>query len=155
MVNKGKDSEQGIKETLSPDIGIVIGDREDRFRRVINTHSAQNTKLSPKAVGFMFYFLSKSKGWKGQLYDLKKRFRIGDKSVQSGMKELVTEGYAMLKRRPRESGQWRGTYYEIYSIPKKTKKVLSIEKRTDKNIPDKAYLEPWMDGVNKSVYSNN
>lgn len=146
---------QGIKEAGDLNIGIVIGDREDGYRRIINTHSARNTKLSPKAAGFMFYFLSKPKGWKGQLYDLKNRFHIGDKSVQSGMKELVMEGYAMLKRRPRESGQWRGTYYEIYSIPKKPKKVVSAEKRTDKNMPDKTYLEPWMDGVNKQVYSNN
>jgi hypothetical protein len=153
-----QDLEQKNKGGINQGTGIVIGDRENCYRKIINTHSALNGKLSAKAVGFMFYFLSKKKGWKGQLYDLKKRFHIGDRSVQTGMKELVKFGYAELKSRQREHGQWKGKYYEIYSVPVRHKKVYvtpTYEKVTDEATLSGIYSELLIDRVIKPIYANN
>jgi hypothetical protein len=107
----------------------------------------------------MFYLLSKPKGWKGQVYNIVANCTDGIRAIKSGLKELEALGYVKLRSFPRkDSGQYQGKYYEVFSTPPRKKKVYmtpTIEKVLDKSMLPETYPEPWMDGITKLVYTNN
>lgn len=149
---------QQRKQTVNGNTGIVIKGRED-YHRIINVLSAQDKRLSSKAKGIMFYLLSKPKGWKGQVYDIVANCTDGIRAIKSGLKELEAWGYVKLRSFPRkDSGQYQGKYYEVFSNPSRKKKVYitpSIEKVTDKETLSTTYSELPINGIIRPVYANN
>ena len=81
--------------------------------KAINRSAAVDPKLSLKAKGVMFYFLSKPDIWEGHLYDVVKNCKDGRKGVASAIKELKEAGY--IKTIPdKKDGQFAGKHYRIF-----------------------------------------
>ena len=81
--------------------------------KAVNRSSAQDKKLSLKAKGLMFYFLSKPDGRRGQKYDVINKCKDGDSSVRTALKELRAAGYIKLITVRDECGVFKGKYYEV------------------------------------------
>lgn len=81
--------------------------------KAMNRTAAEDTKLSWKAKGVMFYFLSKPDNWEGHMYDLLKNGIGGRKSLQSAINELKVNNYietiSIIK-----DGKFKGKYYKIH-----------------------------------------
>ena len=86
--------------------------------KAINRTSANDTRLSIKAKGVMFYLLSKPDGWMGHVYDIVEHSNTGKKAVQSSLKELAEFGYVKLIKSRTENGDIT-SYYEIHDEPQK------------------------------------
>ena len=84
----------------------------------INRSSAEDRKLSLKAKGVMFYFLSKPDNWRGQLYDIVSNCTDGRTSAQSAIRELKAAGYIETITVV-EEGLIKRRYYRIYDEKKK------------------------------------
>ena len=88
--------------------------KKKTFYKTINTKYSSDKSLSFKSKGILGYLLSKSDGWKGQLYDIEKSSdKDGIAVVKSAMKELSNAGYAKLRNHPMKNGKMMGTYYQI------------------------------------------
>lgn len=87
------------------------------FYKSINIYSAQDPNLTDSARGIMFYFLSLPNDWKGQIYDLEKKFPHGRKHIKNVLRTLRENGYIELKQFPKVDGKFQGSYYIIYDQP--------------------------------------
>ena len=89
--------------------------KKQAFYKSVNQKPIQDMELSWKARGILAYILSLPDDWKGQIWNLKtKSKKDGEKSLKSGLKELVEKGYAEIKCHPREDGKFMGKYYVFY-----------------------------------------
>ena len=76
----------------------------------------KDKNLSWKARGILAYILSLPSGWRGQIFHLREQsISDGKKSLQSGLKELVENGYAIIKNHPQKDGRFQGKYYIFFS----------------------------------------
>ena len=67
--------------------------KKRRYHAQIPHEVLEDRNLSWKAVGILSYLLSKPNNWIVRVGDLKARHGDGERSVQSGLKELETAGY--------------------------------------------------------------
>jgi DNA-binding PadR family transcriptional regulator len=86
--------------------------KKNKRYKAINRTAAQDTKLSLKAKGLMFYFLSKPDEWKGHKYDVINNCKDGDTSVRAALKELKEAGYIKTIS-VKVDGKFKERYYEI------------------------------------------
>jgi len=136
---------------------FIIRQKETHYK-TLNTLFLLDDRLSWKAKGILGYLLSKPKNWRGQRYNLVWASKDRERSVKSGLKELVDIGYAELKILPRKDGKFQGKYYEISDTPCKVcakgHKIINIEQFAPSEKSEKE-LEPWMDGVMMIAANNN
>jgi hypothetical protein len=129
---------------------IFIVKQKKTHYKTLNTLFLLDDRLSWKAKGILGYLLSKPENWRGQRYNLVWASKDGERSVKSGLKELVDTGYAELKILPRKDGKFQGKYYEISDTPGKVyakgHKMNNIEPFAT-SIKETKVLEPWMDGA--------
>jgi len=133
----------------------MVSRRGNKYRwnpqkKVINTVSFQDERLSYKARGILAYLLSKSKNWKGQVFDIcNNSEKDGRTAVKSAMRELEFWGYAKLKPYPRKDGRFQGWYYEFYDTPIESESEYPpVARMADKlEWTNEDYLTPWLDGV--------
>lgn len=83
------------------------------FYKSINTAFVNDKKISLKAKGILIYLLSKPDDWKAQIFDIAQNSIDGEKSIRSGLKELVLAGYAKLEAKPKVEGQFQGKHYIV------------------------------------------
>ena len=104
---------------------VSIKVKKNTVYKTISTVVAKDPRLSYKARGVMFYLLSQSDNWKGQVFNIVESSKQdGVIAVRSALKELVTLGYAKLKKTVGEGGKFTGSYYEVSEVckvPKKSK----------------------------------
>jgi len=60
---------------------------------MIDKHFFENPNLSAKAKGILGYLLSKPDNWIARLSDIVKHMKDGEKSIRSGIKELIQQRY--------------------------------------------------------------
>jgi hypothetical protein len=93
-------------------------DPTDRVKhKAVRFDPSRNSSLSFKAKGILYYLLLKPSEWEGHLYDLVQNSTDGEKSVRSGIKELIDAGY-MKRMFVKEDGKFKGSYYIFSDIPK-------------------------------------
>lgn len=95
--------------------------KKNKNYKAINRTAAADKKLSLKAKGVMFYFLSKPDDWKGHVYDIVNNSRDGRKSVLSAIKELKAAGYITTETDYASDGAFLGKYYKILDEPSEEK----------------------------------
>jgi len=136
---------------------IFIIKQKKTHYKTINTLFLLDDRLSWKSKGILSYLLSKPENWKGQRYNLVWASLDRERSVKSGLKELVDNGYAEIKILPRKDGKFQGKYYEISDTPKKVAAKGHISNNIKPFAPlvkEIKELEPWMDGV-MMIAANN
>jgi len=77
----------------------------------------EDSRLSWKAKGVLAYLLSKPDNWTIKVQDIEKRSIDGEKSVRSGLKELIEAGYAEIANAKDSQGRFLGKQYIVYEIP--------------------------------------
>lgn len=78
-----------------------------------------NENLSAKAKGILAYLLSLPDNWNLSISELKKHFKDGEKSIRSGIKELIDAGYIVYENPRDENGRYTGGVYLVFEMPKK------------------------------------
>ena len=94
---------------------------------VIDNTVINNKKLSFKSRMILIYLLSKPNTWKVRIGDIvKSSDKDGLDAVKSGMKELVVQGHAVLRKgsmKDKENNTYIGSYYDIYEDPEDDRKI--------------------------------
>lgn len=105
---------------------LVFRVDHDKNYKTTNLTCVQDKRLSWKAKGIHYYFLSKPYDWSIRLNDLKQRSVDGKESLYSGIKELIAFGYLfrMVKRNDKKQIEKRGYY--VSEIPKTNKEINKI-----------------------------
>ena len=84
---------------------------------VIWNCGANDSSLSPKAKGILWYLLSKPPDWQVYEKDIVNNMKAGARAVRSGIKELLNAEYITRKRVFKENGQFDGWQYDVYHLP--------------------------------------
>ena len=74
--------------------------------------------LSAKAKGILLYFLSRPDDWQIYTSEVVKHMNDGQKSINSGIQELIQTGYVIRTRKRKENGDFNGFEYLVYEKPK-------------------------------------
>ena len=74
--------------------------------------------LSAKAKGILLYFLSRPDNWQIYTSEVVKHMNDGQKSINSGIQELIQMGYVIRTRKRKENGDFNGFEYLVYEKPK-------------------------------------
>jgi len=98
---------------------IKIQKRENPFA-MIDKNIINDNRLSFKAKGILTYLLSKPSDWQVRVKDLSNHSTDGEKSIRSGLKELIKFGYAEFKTLYSDGNKLAGKTYVIYETPIKT-----------------------------------
>lgn len=84
---------------------------------VMSNHHLRNTDLSLKAKGLLSLMLSLPENWDYTTKGLSMICKDGIDSINSGVKELETNGYVIRRRLRNEKGQLTTTEYTIFEQP--------------------------------------
>lgn len=77
-----------------------------------------DNNLSAKAKGILLYFLSRPDNWQIYTSEVVKHMNDGQKSINSGIQELIELGYVIRTRKRKENGDFNGFEYLVYEQPK-------------------------------------
>jgi len=77
----------------------------------------RDSRLSAKAMGLMCYFLSLSDNWEISITELTRHFSDGEKSLRSGIKELMLIGYIETHQSRGTNGAFASTVFLIHEEP--------------------------------------
>jgi hypothetical protein len=88
-----------------------------------------NENLSAKAKGILAYLLSLPDDWKLSIVELTKHFKDGEKSIRSGIKELIDAGYITYENPRDESGRYTGGVYLVFETPSKKFSSPNLQKQ--------------------------
>ncbi|MCQ3816682.1 DnaD domain protein [Staphylococcus xylosus] len=80
-------------------------------------------RLSAKAKGILLYFLSRPDDWQIYSSEVVKHMSDGQKSVNSGINELINYGYVERSRKRKENGDFAGYEYLVYEKPKEKREM--------------------------------
>lgn len=105
---------------------IRVAKQPNQFS-IIDRTPAEDTRLSMKAKGIMFYLLTKPDNWTLNVKDLIKSSADGRDSIYSGLKELRELGYISMKKYQNTKGQFEIEYI-VYENP--------IELSTEEEVAD-------------------
>lgn len=87
---------------------------------ILPNELANNSRLSWKAKGILFYMLSKKDGWQYYETEIRKHATDGKDSLNAGIKELIDAGYLQRTQERDETGRFTSYYYEVYDTPQIT-----------------------------------
>jgi len=93
----------------------VVKDRDNPYV-MIDKRIAENTSLSWKAKGILFYILSRPDDWEVNAEDLINRSSDGATAVYSGIRELRRAGYIELVKM-RLNGKFTCNVYRVFEKP--------------------------------------
>ena len=106
----------------------VIKDKENPYM-LLNTASLKDKNLTAKAKGIHIYILSLPDDWKIYTEELRKHFKDGRDSINSGIKELIDNGYMNRNRIQDDKGKFKGYEYLVYEIKQKVLKSVKPAKQ--------------------------
>jgi uncharacterized phage protein (TIGR02220 family) len=106
--------------------------KDGNFTQMTNKVIDRNNpnKLSPEAVGILFYMLSNKDDWQFYEQEIAEHFNCGITKIRSGIKELINNGYIVRKLKQGEHGRFTGYDYYIYEEPQPT----STEDKRDSTV---------------------
>lgn len=76
-----------------------------------------DNKLSAKAKGILLYFLSRPDNWQIYTSEVVKHMNDGQKSINSGIQELIKSKYVHRIQKRTDSGIFNGYEYLVYEKP--------------------------------------
>ena len=79
---------------------------------IINNEILRDSNLSAKAMGIYCYVWSLPDDWRLYITELVNHFKDGEKSIRSGLKELIDNGY-VVRTQSRENGRISSWDYEF------------------------------------------
>jgi hypothetical protein len=92
--------------------------RENPYAQ-ISKRVLRDSRLSAKAMGLMCYFLSLHDDWEISITELVRHFSDGEKSLRSGIKELMLIGYIEIYQSRDDKGFFSSTVFLIHEEPVK------------------------------------
>lgn len=82
-----------------------------------------DSNLSAKAKGILLYFLSRPDDWQIYTSEVVKNMNDGQKSINSGINELIEAGYVERSRKRKENGDFNGYEYLVYEKPRSIREM--------------------------------
>lgn len=79
--------------------------------------------LSAKAKGILLYFLSRPDDWQIYTSEVVKNMNDGQKSINSGINELIEAGYVERSRKRKVNGDFNGYEYLVYEKPRSIREM--------------------------------
>ncbi|MDS1000240.1 conserved phage C-terminal domain-containing protein [Staphylococcus capitis] len=76
-----------------------------------------DSELSAKAKGILLYFLSRPDNWQIYTSEVVKHMNDGQKSINSGIQELIKRNYVHRMQKRTENGIFNGYEYLVYEQP--------------------------------------
>lgn len=107
---------------------------------VMSNHHLRNTDLSLKAKGLLSLMLSLPENWDYTTKGLARICKDGIDSINSGIKELETNGYVIRRRLRNEKGQLTTTEYTIFEQPQSLD-IIDSPPKGEKPILDNPILD--------------
>ncbi|EFS19495.1 DnaD domain protein [Staphylococcus hominis] len=80
-------------------------------------------RLSAKAKGILLYLLSRPDDWQIYTLEVVKHMNDGQKSINSGINELIKVGYVERSRKRKDNGDFNGYDYVVYEKPKNIREM--------------------------------
>ena len=80
-------------------------------------------RLSAKAKGILLYLLSRPDDWQIYTLEVVKHMNDGQKSINSGINELIKVGYVERSRKRKANGDFNGYDYVVYEKPKNIREM--------------------------------
>ena len=106
--------------------------KEDNFV-IIDKAFLLNEEISLKAKGLLALLLSYPDNWQFYKAEIVQHTTDKENSLNSGLKELIENGYIVRKQRKDENGKFEGYEYHVYEKPS-TKKPSTEKPSTEKPI---------------------
>lgn len=120
---------------------IIRAKHEQEYYVAANA-TANDSSLSYKARGILAYLLSKPDDWKVLLSDLVSQSTDGERSIRSGLGELLNLGYAQRKAVRDANGRFLEWEYTIYEIPLSQNSKMGYEPDCQNSIVDSTPTAP-------------
>lgn len=115
--------------------GGIIRVRKDSGQlgyKILASYPANDSKLSWKARGILWYLLEKPDNWKVIISDLvNKSEKDGEAAVRSALKELQDNGYIRRYQERGERGKFGTWVTEVYELPFEVQVVTSARQPSD------------------------
>lgn len=83
----------------------------------VHKHFIYDSNLSAKAKGILLYLLSRPDDWKIYTSEIEKNMSDGQKSINSGVNELIKNKYIHRTQKRNEAGVFKGYEYLVYEKP--------------------------------------
>ncbi|HEC2213249.1 TPA: conserved phage C-terminal domain-containing protein [Staphylococcus delphini] len=83
----------------------------------VHKHFIYDSNLSAKAKGILLYLLSRPDDWKIYTSEIEKNMSDGQKSINSGVNELIKNKYIHRTQKRNETGVFKGYEYLVYEKP--------------------------------------
>ncbi|MFO3691800.1 conserved phage C-terminal domain-containing protein [Staphylococcus felis] len=83
----------------------------------VHKHFIYDSNLSAKAKGILLYLLSRPDDWKIYTSEIEKNMSDGQKSINSGVNELIKNKYIHRTQKRNDSGVFNGYEYLVYEKP--------------------------------------
>ena len=106
--------------------------KEDNFV-IIDKAFLLNEEISLKAKGLLALLLSYPDNWQFYKAEIVQHTTDKENSLNSGLKELIENGYIVRKQRKDENGKFEGYEYHVYEKPS-TEKTSTEKPSTEKPI---------------------
>jgi len=100
-------------------MAIIKNRRENKFTQIPNETLADE-RLSWKAKGLLSYLLSLPYDWEVYTSEVVKHSTDGEKSLTSGLNELIKFGYVIRTKIRGEKGHYSGYEYSVYDASTRT-----------------------------------
>lgn len=100
----------------NPNAPTIIRNGSRKRYIVIDHETADDPRLSARALGFLVYILGKPNNWEVRADELAKRFGCGRDYVYATLTELVNLGYAA-RVSAREGGRFVRSDFVVYESP--------------------------------------
>lgn len=130
---------------------------------MISKSVLKDRRLSAKAMGIMCYLLGLPDNWEINLTQLSKNFSDGEKSIKSGIRELILVGYIEKTQTRSAHGYFAGTVMLVHEDPTENFEGLDTPRVSPQAQKRLAVKRPAENGIqlntkinkNKQVQNNN
>ena len=135
--------------------------KEDNFV-IIDKAFLLNEEISLKAKGLLALLLSYPDNWQFYKAEIVQHTTDKENSLNSGLKELIENGYIVRKQRKDENGKFEGYEYHVYEKPStekpstekpSTEKPILLNNKNTKNKNTKTTPSPELVSEFKEWYS--
>ena len=127
--------------------------KEDNFV-IIDKAFLLNEEISLKAKGLLALLLSYPDNWQFYKAEIVQHTTDKENSLNSGLKELIENGYIVRKQRKDENGKFEGYEYHVYEKPS-TEKPSTEKPSTEKPSTEKPILLNNKNTKNKNTKNKN
>jgi len=84
---------------------------------MINKEWVNDATMSAKSKGILLYLLSLPDDWIIHEIEIVKHFTDGEKSIRTGIRELIKLGYITREQERHENGKFGELNYDVHEVP--------------------------------------